>query len=606
MTKESNWDFAPTGGSPDDGIHNSMIEHFAGNYNYHLAREIIQNSLDAKVDGALGPVKVEFKMEFFNHVDFPDYNGLVKILDKCRDYWNDFDTNKFIDNAKKTLEKKSIPFLKISDFNTKGLSGGDYQKDGTWYKLVKSRGSSSKHSGEGGSFGIGKGAPFAASDLRVVFYSTNNEGGFTIFQGIAELVSFDQDDEVKRGIGSFGDGQLSLKDRKRYPERFWRREKGTDIYIAGYKNNSGWENDLIKSILRNFWYAIFNNELVVKIEQQEINSDNLELYLSNNFSGEPFRDDVEPIGNPLQYYLTVRRGAKFSNTLKETGEVSFYFLETEEFLNHVAMMRKSHMIIFSRLFRFPGNYSGVFICNDKNGNGELRKMEPPAHDKWIVERNPEKGKIIFEEITAFIKDCLDKSKIIKNSTSSDVPDMYKYLPDNEDAEAEINNIGITYTGKEGIEETSQLIQKTEIFDVPVTITPQRITLINKEDQTEDDEEPIHQTEPEKTKPRKRLLRKTADLHIRAYVIKEKNNEFEYEVVLKPKRTGKYDLKFFSVGEDLTEKLNLTDISLINNQRHFHVGNLIKSIPLTGNIETRFTVKFKSLFKNALKIDLNEV
>ena len=29
--------------------HNSMIEHFVGNYNYYLAREIIQNSLDAKI-----------------------------------------------------------------------------------------------------------------------------------------------------------------------------------------------------------------------------------------------------------------------------------------------------------------------------------------------------------------------------------------------------------------------------------------------------------------------------------------------------------------------------------------------------------------------------
>jgi len=253
MLKEPKWEFASTGGSPDDGIHNSMIEHFAGNYNYHLAREIIQNSLDAKIEGSKEPVVVEFKLEFLGAERFPGYNELNDILDKCKSYWIDEDTHKFVDGAKICLKQKRIPFLKISDFNTRGLSGGDYQKDGTWYKLVKSRGSSSKNSGEGGSFGIGKGAPFASSDLRVVFYSTKNHQAFSIFQGIAELVSFENDGDVKRGVGSFGDGQHSLRGQDKIPENFWRNTVGTDIYIAGYKNNNGWENDLIKSVLRNFW-----------------------------------------------------------------------------------------------------------------------------------------------------------------------------------------------------------------------------------------------------------------------------------------------------------------------------------------------------------------
>ena len=177
--------------------------------------------------------------------------------------------------------------------------------------------------------------------------------------------------------------------------RFYRKETGTDIYISGYKNNEGWETDLIRSVLRNFWYAIFKNELNVIIESKEINSSNLESYLTSNFGTEAYRDDVKPIGNPLQYYLTVNRGKYFSSSLPILGEVSFYFMRKaiDEYLNHVAMIRKSSAwVIFSRLFRFPGIYAGVFICDNNLGNQELRKMEPPAHDEWIPNRNPRERK----------------------------------------------------------------------------------------------------------------------------------------------------------------------------------------------------------------------
>ena len=48
MENQIKWDFVSTGGGDADGLNNSMIEYFTGDYNYFLAREIIQNSLDAK------------------------------------------------------------------------------------------------------------------------------------------------------------------------------------------------------------------------------------------------------------------------------------------------------------------------------------------------------------------------------------------------------------------------------------------------------------------------------------------------------------------------------------------------------------------------------
>ncbi len=221
MTNKASWEFVSTGGGRDDGINNPMIEQFSGNYNYSLAREVIQNSLDAKPEENNEPVTVIFKLEEFSRNEFPGQETLLNVLNAGREYYkDDVKAQDFLLNAITCLKNDVIPFLKISDFNTTGLKGMDDDKKGGWYNLVKATGSSPKLDG-GGSFGIGKGAPFAASNLRVVFYSTLKDDGFTKFQGIAELVSHEVEKDIKRGVGSFGLGQGSLTNPKDIPEKLW-------------------------------------------------------------------------------------------------------------------------------------------------------------------------------------------------------------------------------------------------------------------------------------------------------------------------------------------------------------------------------------------------
>ena len=54
------WNFPPTGGGSEDGLNNPGIAHFEGDRLDHLAREILQNSLDALVDKG-EPVVVTFE-----------------------------------------------------------------------------------------------------------------------------------------------------------------------------------------------------------------------------------------------------------------------------------------------------------------------------------------------------------------------------------------------------------------------------------------------------------------------------------------------------------------------------------------------------------------
>ncbi|RKJ16181.1 hypothetical protein D7X33_47490, partial [Butyricicoccus sp. 1XD8-22] len=65
-----------------------------------------------------------------------------------------------MEQAKYILNEQEIPFLRISDFNTKGLEGAQTGELGSpWSSLVREAGSSNKGDSSGGSFGIGKSAP---------------------------------------------------------------------------------------------------------------------------------------------------------------------------------------------------------------------------------------------------------------------------------------------------------------------------------------------------------------------------------------------------------------------------------------------------------------
>lgn len=83
------------------------------------------------------------------------------------EYWNDGNnqkTTRFFDKAIDVFNQDFIDVLRISDFNTTGLTGSDKDYNSAWQNLVKSSGVSNKGGTSGGSFGIGKSAPFACSD----------------------------------------------------------------------------------------------------------------------------------------------------------------------------------------------------------------------------------------------------------------------------------------------------------------------------------------------------------------------------------------------------------------------------------------------------------
>lgn len=610
------WEFATTGGAPDDGINNPLIQPFVGDYYYYTAREIIQNSVDA-IRKDKNKVIVKFSLEYLKSDEFPNRDQLLNIYQRCQNYdgnSGDEDAQEFISNAIKCLKKQKIPVLRCSDYNTKGLEGKDNEKQKPWYKLVRQKGSSSKSEGEGGSFGIGKGAPFAASNLRVVFYSTKNVDGNYIFQGIAEIVSFEVDGDSKRGSGSYGKEKYqSVRRVNKIPDLFKRNETGTDVYIAGFKVSKKWKEKLAKSVLRNFWYAVYKKELEVVIDDIKIDKNNLERLLTKLFQGENPKGAKEPKGNPLFYYRAVKHGKKFQDELENLGHVEFYFLEIEEHINYVANLRRPHMTVYARRYRFPGQYVGVFVCEGNVGNKFLRKMEPPAHDKWDPDRL-EEGSVIEKELHNWVRGHLKNMQTTKPFGKLEIPELNKYLPFNDGTLSGGRESGIEYTEKESSEESSQLIQKEEVFASEAEVKPYSVSVLNEKVTGMGGDGKIKRKGAKKRKNKgpapgggegNAKAISSDDLSSRTFVTNSKNGEITYKVILES--TGKVSchLNFKAVGDEGYEEITISGAKNSAGNDLNVKANKIKNLNLTQGKNT-ITVKIKSNLKFALRLQAYEV
>ena len=184
------WKFPRTDGGMESGINDAGIVTFDGAPLSSLAREVIQNSVDER-DDPTKPVHITFELQdiFASEIGGRE---LAQHLDECIGDWgSDQKAREALQRARTVLDNEKISFLGVLDRNTTGLA------DEKWRGLVKMTGASFKRSeGAGGSFGVGKAAPFTVSPLRTVFYwSAFREQDRLVeqFQGKAVLVSHSHD-----------------------------------------------------------------------------------------------------------------------------------------------------------------------------------------------------------------------------------------------------------------------------------------------------------------------------------------------------------------------------------------------------------------------------
>lgn len=429
------WEFAPTNGGDVTGSNDPVTSVFkgGGDFFYHLARESIQNVIDARDPKTLEPAKAEISLINLQPSNFPSSDRLRHVFSQCRDECkNSKDDYNFYSKAiDKLIHNSFVPILKISDYNTTGLIGSDDDKDGAYFSLMKAVGSSSKSGSAGGSYGLGKGAYFRASSFRTIFVSSKSGKGDVVFQGKARISSFKENGKWMQGNGCCGlENQKPVRETKLVPSLFRRDETGTDIYILGYEGDENWRSAMVKSVLNNFWFAISERILEVEIDGININSDSVENLLEKNFDKE--KPDKKGDENPWPYYIAYRDGKQITQKLAILGNVTLFLKDGENFPSKIAYLRKIGMVIQKKGLNAPLTYAGVFVCTNDRGNKILKKMENPSHDEWALENARESeyatdAENAEKEMRDFIRDSVIKSFSNENTQSLNVGGLEEFL-----------------------------------------------------------------------------------------------------------------------------------------------------------------------------------
>ena len=463
MDKNCKWTFAELSASHfHNGPQDAMIEAFKGSPYAALIREACQNSCDALAEGH-SRVKLSLTFGSLNQQDYPELFNLRSHIQGCLTlYPHDQNTAKVFEPMLPILDKSSIPYLRVSDYNTTGMS---FNRDlygkphGSFYAFVRSGGHSEKTSNTaGGSFGFGKAAYFQISGLRSIIVSTQTTTGKNYFEGISSFCTHQIDGLYFDGHGFYdsNDGIEPNSNLDNIPLVFRRSEPGTDFFILGtdqYTYQA--KEDMAKAALRYFWAAIIDGALEIQIDDilisKETFNDALNRFFPEN-GDDAIRNHFYKL-NPRPYADVYRLACSAENfqliekDLPILGQVKLYVnIDPECKRDKILYMRKNKMVIQTEMLRNHYGVYCVFVCESQRGNELLRKLENASHDKWdksnyTVNNVPyEEGKEALKEINNFVQESLHSIFDRETNGTLEVEGLSEYLASSESLLDEIDSL----------------------------------------------------------------------------------------------------------------------------------------------------------------------
>lgn len=458
------WTFEPNEPGRREGLNHPGLSFFRGHRFRSLAREMIQNSLDA-ADGSGKPVKV--RMSLRKDIEFGQHH-LRRTFDQCAEglIGSEGDDYRQIDLGSRVLKRREIPCLVVEDYNTVGLAGPRLEL------LIKGDAASYKdRMASLGNRGIGKYAAFAVSLVYTVLYSSQfaDEDSNEIkraFQGKASLVSHrDMSGDPRGRTGYYGinewDPYIELVSAQSgIPENVRRSEIGTNIIIVGFSREDGWERELARSIISNFYFAVLAKNLEVEIEDENgdtlaINNDTL-AELFDSLADPDDADDPTGVAREHFWCIADRTDPSRIRQPTQTGQLNtlghcMAWIRVEEGLSRrVEVVRTPGMVICDGVRRFQGiknlrrhwsKFAAVVVCRSDDGNDLLKRMEPPEHNDFLPELFDDKddrrlGESALRELGGKIREWLDFMMPLPESNDPQpVDELAEFFP-SEDETAE--------------------------------------------------------------------------------------------------------------------------------------------------------------------------
>lgn len=424
----------------NNGINDGNIETYKNEPMLSLTKEELQNSTDGaqRIDGISKKVIVEFEPFDLYSRDFPALEETLNVFNNEKSYWDNYlqedkKAVRFFEDALRVLKEEKIRCLRISDYNTTGLTGINSESSSPWNNLVKNRGVSDKPGFSGGSFGIGKDAAFACSKPRIVFYGTKNIDNEEAFQGVIKLPSYKYDGKNFEGFGDYlvktESGELSTcLECLSLDKNHVRTIPGMDKYIIGFDGSITDENlqrSLITSSINNFLYAFFTDKLEIKCGDITVNQSNLDNII------EKYQDEgIDQLTK--EYFATLKIPDKVESvSVISDNDVKLYVKMNPDASRKAAIVRQSGMKVFdqNRIDRRVG-FSAVIVLEGDEVNQYFKKLENAEHNKWANGREEDKKttKQYKDKIFNTLKQIISELHQEDYEASMDADGLNEYLP----------------------------------------------------------------------------------------------------------------------------------------------------------------------------------
>jgi len=404
-----------------------------------LAREAIQNSVDAGIDGE--KVRVCFRQVALTgaaKAAFIDAAGLSNIAARAGEL------ELAEPNCFASLERPRTPLslLYVEDHNAEGLSGDPHDNGSNFYRLLLSLGDRSKartSKGTGGSYGFGKSVYSSSSAIQTIFaytrfigedgaertrlfgcgYYKSHDCRNKHFSGRAWLGSGRHSDELGRTIVDPFEGRAA--DRQAEKLGFDVRvegDLGTTILIVDATADL---KHIMTGVEDWWWPRLIEHKLDV------------EVYDTGGVLSVPRpkkNDQLRPFIEAFEIargIATPKPGMQKLSPLNRLGELQLGVcgfvvapindqgipIVRPDRCNTVALIRAPLMVVAYKCYSDTAPIVvGAFMAAD-DVDPVLKKSEPPAHDRWDHESDnlrdaSGEGKRIVSRVVSVIKDHLKR------------------------------------------------------------------------------------------------------------------------------------------------------------------------------------------------------
>ena len=430
-----NWHFDVQTGE-DQGPGDALGQNFKGEPYAALVRESIQNSLDVPIENGL-PVKVVYSFGEFDSDNLEGFFDLKDHIKGCMDFWNA--KKDIVDKYEKKLKYfddslfQSMPYLKVSDYNTLGMEYENGNNNCPFYAFVRASKISVKGgSYQGGTYGFGKAAYFQLSPINTLLISTRTPDEKVFFEGKSVLCTHLYKGDKKTSVGFFDnkEGRCPIDVQSEIPSIFRRNENeyGTDFYILGIKplKMEDAVRKMTHEVLRSFHPAVEAGMLEVDIQAPtgnvNISKSTIEDYMIQEFPDELDTSSQFRSLNPRPYYDALVHKGKgkgydvIEGEKEHLGKIKMYIKKAPGAIDKIVFMRRPKMIVYAQKSQSSLGFYGVFVCDDKNGDELLSKLENSSHSKWsrefyrddITSECIQEGVDAINELKEFCVECINK------------------------------------------------------------------------------------------------------------------------------------------------------------------------------------------------------